>query len=123
MFGEPEAEAALCVAGSEDRQAGDSVDGNLLTILEIDVELGKVLDGRDHKAYPGGLLIENGGEGQIGLVEGDGGACDSLELLRAGDVIEVGVGDDDLLEGEFVPGEDAENAWDVGAWIDDDCFF
>jgi hypothetical protein len=45
-----------------------------------------------------------------------------FEAVGAGDVVDVGVGDDDLLDGEGVPGEQGEDAGDVVAGVDDDGF-
>ena len=45
-----------------------------------------------------------------------------LEAVGSGDVVDVGVGDEDLLDGEVVLGEEGEDVGDVVAGIDDDGF-
>ena len=42
--------------------------------------------------------------------------------MGSGNVVDVGVGDDDLFDGEAVGGEDGHNAGDVIAGVDDDGF-
>ena len=59
-------------------------------------------------------------QGQVVLVEKDGRAGEALELERAADVVDVGVGDEDLLEVEAEAGEAAMDAGDLVAGIDDD---
>ncbi len=51
--------------------------------------------------------------GEIVLVVEDGRAGDLLEAMGSGDVVDVGVGDDDLLDGEVVLGKESEDAGDV----------
>jgi len=68
------------------------------------------------------LLGHDGDQREVCLVVDDGGAGDLFEGLRAGDVVEVSVGDDDLLSGELVFGECGEDARDVIAGVDDDGF-
>jgi hypothetical protein len=43
-----------------------------------------------------------------------------LETVGASDVVDVGVGDDDLLDGEVVAGKECEDAGDVVAGVHDD---
>ncbi len=71
-------------------------------------------------AEPGGLLGHDLQLGQIVFVEEDGRAGEALELERAADVVDVGVGDEDLLEREAEIGEAAMDAADLVAGIDDD---
>ena len=56
------------------------------------------------------------------LVEEDGGASDLFEAVGSGDVIDVGVGDEDLFDGELVPGKEEKDAGDVVAGVDKDRF-
>ena len=56
------------------------------------------------------------------LVVEDGSAGELLELVSSGDVVDVGVSDDDLLDGEVVFGEEGHDAGDVVAGIDDNGF-
>jgi hypothetical protein len=70
-------------------------------------------------ADPGGLLIHNVELREIVLVEEDGGAGGFFEEGRAADVVDVGMGDDDLLQREFVLGEEGEDLGDAVAGVDD----
>ncbi len=54
------------------------------------------------------------------MVHEDGCSGDLLEAVGSGDVVDVGVGDDDLLDGEVVFGQEGQDAGDVVAGIDDD---
>ena len=54
------------------------------------------------------------------MVNQNGGSGDLFEAVGSGDVIDVGVGDDDLLDGEVVFGQEGQDAGDVVAGIDDD---
>jgi hypothetical protein len=45
-----------------------------------------------------------------------------FEAVRSGDVVDVGVGDDDLFDGELVLLKDGEDAGDVVAGVYDDGF-
>jgi len=69
---------------------------------------------------PTGLYVHQFDEGQVELVIEDGSTGESLELLGPGDVIDVGVGDEDLLEREPVVREGGDDASDVVAGINDD---
>jgi hypothetical protein len=59
-------------------------------------------------------------EGQVVFVEENGRSGEPLELERAADVVDVGVGDEDLLELEAKSGEAGMNATHLVAGIDDD---
>ena len=115
------AEAAFGVAGGEEDSAFDAVDGEGFVVGGRVVGRMDVADG-EIEANPGGLPIHDGDEREVFFVIDDGGAGDLFESLGAGDVVEVGVGDDDLLDGELVLGEDGEDAADVVAGVDDDSF-
>ena len=80
---------------------GGRSDGDELSVVEGVVGLG---DGGGGDAEPAGLNVHHFHQGQVVLVVEDGGAGELLEAVGAGDVIDVGVGDDDLLDGEGVPG-------------------
>ncbi len=71
-------------------------------------------------AKPGGLLVHNFELGQIVFVEIDGRAGECFELERAAHVVDVGVGNENLLQLETKFGEAAVNATDLLAGIDDD---
>ena len=51
-----------------------------------------------------------------------GAPVESFEFERASNVVDVGVGDEDLFELEAEGGEAAMDARDLVSWIDDDGF-
>lgn len=73
-------------------------------------------------AEPAGLNVHHFDQGKVELVVEYRCPGEAFEVLGAGDVIDVGVGDDDLLEGELVARESGDDAGDVIAGIDDDGF-
>ncbi len=117
LVGEVEAGAALGVAGGVEDGGGEAGDRDGLVVGEVGVGWGD-LGGGD--AEPAGLEVHHLDQGQVELVVEDGGSGEALELLGSGDVVDVGVGDYDLLEGELVAGEGGDDAGDVVAGIDDD---
>ncbi len=119
VVGEVEADAALGVAGGVEDGAGESGDGDGAAVGEVVVGGGD-LGGGD--AEPAGLDVHHFDQGEIELVVEDGGSGELLEAVGSGDVVDVGVGDDDLLDGEVVAVEDGRDAGDVVAGIDDDGF-
>lgn len=58
----------------------------------------------------------------IVLVEQDGSASGGAEFHGSANVIDVGVGDDDLLDLEIVLADESENVFDVVAGVDDHGF-
>ena len=117
LFGEVEADAALGVARGVEDGAGEADDGDALAVVE-GVVGGWDFGGGD--AEPAGLHVHHFDQGEVVLVVEDGGSGDALEALGSGDVVDVGVGDDDLLDGEVVLVEDAEDGRDVVAGVDND---
>ncbi len=87
--------------------AGEAGDGDEFAVVEVVVG-GVDVGGGD--AEPAGLDVHHGDQREVELVVEDGGAGEVFELLGAGDVVDVGVGDDDLLDGEMVLGEEGEDA-------------
>jgi len=73
-------------------------------------------------ADPRGLFGHDPKLGKIGFVEEDGSAGEGFELERSADVVDVGVSDEDLLEGEAVGLEAAVDAGDFVAGVNDDGF-
>jgi hypothetical protein len=127
---EVEADAAFGVAGGVEDGAGearstalgggfDGSDGDELAVVEGVVGGG---DGGGGDAEPAGLNVHHFDQGEVALVVEDGGAGELLEAVSAGDVVDVGVGDDDLLDGERVFGEEGCDAGDLVAGVDDDGF-
>ena len=94
-------------------------DGDELAVFEGVVG---AVDGGGGDAEPAGLDVHHLDQGQVVLVVEDGGAGELLEAVGSGDVVDVGVGDEDLLDGEVVFGEEGQDAGDVVAGIDDDGF-
>jgi hypothetical protein len=124
---EVEADASFGVAGGVEDGAGEArsialrggSDGDELAVVEGVVGGG---DGGGGDAEPAGLNVHHFDQGQVALVVEDGGAGELLEAVSAGDVVDVGVSDDDLLDGERVFGEEGHDAGDVVAGVDDDGF-
>jgi hypothetical protein len=114
---EVQAGAALGVAGGVEDGAGEADDADALVVSEVGVGWGD-LGGRD--AEPGGLDVHHLDQREIELVVEDGGSGEAFELLGSGDVVDVGVGDDDLLDGELMAGEGLCDAGDIVARVDDD---
>jgi hypothetical protein len=119
LLGKVEADAAFCVAGSVEDGSGEAGDGDDFAVVEGVVGRGDFGGG---DAEPAGLDGHDFDLSDVVLVVEDGGAGELLEAEGAGDVVDVGVGDDDLLDGELVLLEEGDDAGDVGAGIDDDGF-
>ena len=117
LLGEVEADAALGVAGSVEDASGEAGDGDDLVVVE-GVVGGWDFRGRD--AEPGGLDVHHFDQREVELVVEDGCSGELLEALGSGDVVDVGVGDDDLLDSEAVPLERGDDVGDVVAGVDDD---
>jgi hypothetical protein len=114
-----ETDAAFSVAGGMDDGAGEAGDGDELAILE------GVVGGRDGgggDAEPTGLNVHHFDQREIVLVVEDGGTGELLEPMGSGDVVDVGVGDDDFFDGESVGGEGGHDARNVVAGINYDGF-
>ena len=127
LVGEVEADAAFGVAGGVEDGAGQASstalrgdsDGDDLAIVEGVV---RVLDCWSGNAQPAGLNVHDFDLSQVVLVVEDGSSGELLEAVGAGDVVDVGVGDEDLLDCEVVFGKEGEDAGDVVAGVDDDGF-
>ena len=119
MTGDVEADAAFGVARGVDDGAGEAGDGDELAVLEVVVGCG---DGGGGDAKPAGLNVHHLDQREIVLVVEDGGAGELLEAMGSCDVVDVGVGDDDLFDRESVFSKDCHDARNVVAWVDDDGF-
>src|SRR5260370_40503585 len=73
-------------------------------------------------AAPRGLHVEHFQQGVVILVEQDGGASGGAEFHGSADVVDVGVGDDDLLDLQIVFVDDSLDVFDVVAGVDDHGF-
>ena len=94
MIGDPETGAALGVAGGVEDGGGEAGDADGPMVGEVGVGWGD-LGGED--AEPAGLEVHHFDQGKVELVVEDRGSGEALELLGSGDMVDVGVGDDDLL--------------------------
>jgi hypothetical protein len=127
MLREVETDGAFGVSGGVKDDTGEAflislrghTDSDEFAVVEGVVGVG---NGGSGNAEPVGLNVHHFHQGQVVLVVEDGGAGELLEAVGAGDVIDVGVGDDDLLDGEIVFGEQGEDAGNVVTGIDDDGF-
>jgi hypothetical protein len=117
LGGKVEADGAFGVARSMEDGAGERSEGDAFAVVEGVVG---VFDGGGGDTEPGGLLVHDFDLGEVVLVTEDGGSGELFEAMGASDVINVGVGDKDLLNGEFVSGEEGEDAGNVVTGIDDD---
>src|ERR1700691_4629372 len=70
-------------------------------------------------ADPGGLHIEHLEQGIVVLVEQDWGAGGCAQFHRASHVIDVGVGDDDLLDLQVMLAKEREDVLNVIAGVND----
>lgn len=114
-----EADAALGVAGSVEDVKFGGADEERIAVFGRSVDC----DGFGFcHAEPRGLNGEHGLKFDIVEVHVDGGAGRSFEFLRAADVIDVGVGDDDGFDCQRVLTEDVEDPGDVVAGVDDHGF-
>ena len=120
IFGhEVEADTALGVAWSVEDAGG--VAGDADDHAFVGAAIGRNDDGR-WDTEPGGLIGHEIELGQVVLVEEDGGAGGFFEEGRAADVVDVAVGDDDLLQREVVGLEEGKDLRDIVAGIDDHGF-
>jgi hypothetical protein len=119
LVGKVEADGAFGVSGGVEDGTRKPGDGYALAVFEGGVG---TEDGGGWDAEPFGLDVHDFDQGQVVLVVEDGCAGDLFQAVGAGDVVDVGVGDDDLLDGEVVLGEQGEDARDVVSGVDDDCF-
>ncbi len=87
------------MAGGVEDGAGDAGDGDEFAVFE-GVVWG--MDGGGGHAEPAGLDVHHLDQGQVVLVVEDRGSGEFLEAMGSGDVVDVGVSDDDLLGGEVV---------------------
>ena len=117
MVGEIEAGAAFGVAGRVEDGSVDAGDVEGELVGEVGVGWRDLWSG---DAKPSGLYVHELDQGEIELVIEDGCSGDAFELLGAGDVVDVGVGDDDLFDGEVMAGKDGEDAGDIVAGVYDD---
>jgi len=97
---EVETDGALRVAGGMEDVGGIVFEADHQAVVEALV--GRSCFGDGTASDPGSLLVHHGEQGKVAFVEQDGCAGEALELERSADVVDVGVGDEDLLELEAV---------------------
>lgn len=79
-------------------------------------------DFRCGDAEPPSLLVHHLEQGKVVLVQKNGSARQSFELERASDVVDVGVGDEDLPQFEAKLAQPSVNAGDLVSGIDHNRF-
>jgi hypothetical protein len=119
VLGEIEADAAGSVAGSVNYVGLEAAPTESVAFLEQMIDIDEL--GWDH-AEEVGLHVHGVIEGEIVVVHHDGRAGIEMELGKAADMIDVGVGADDDFDGEPVTAEKIEDAFDFIARVDDDGF-
>ena len=117
MLGKIETDAAFGVTWSVEDGTSQSCDGDDLTVFEAGVGWGYFGSG---DAEPSGLNVHHFDQRQIVLVIEDGCSGELLESLRSSNVVDVGVGDDDLLDGKLMLFKSGDDAGDIVAGIDHD---
>jgi len=122
-----QAEAALGVTGSIEDGCGEAASVALRGGSDSDEAAigGTVVGGGDiggGDTEPTCLRVHDPDEREVELVVEDGRAGEGFEALCPGDVVDVRVGDDDLLDGEVMLLQDGDDAGDLFAGIDDDGF-
>ncbi len=118
-WSEVQADAALGVAGGVNDLGWIGVQADFEAVLEAGVG---GLGFRGVDAYPTGLNFHHLQERDVVFIEEDGCSGEAFELECSADVVDVGVGDQDLFELEVLAGQAAMDAGDVVAGIDDDGF-
>lgn len=107
------------MTGSVDDLGGIVFETDVLAVIERLVRRGGL---GSFYAEPRGLRGHHLQEGQIILIEENGCAGEGFKFERAANMIDVSVGDEDLLEGETESSEAAVDAADFVARVDDDGF-
>jgi hypothetical protein len=116
---EMEADAPLRVSGGVQDDGGEGFEADDHSVDRSDVRSG---DLRGLNTQPAGLDVHHVQQGQVTLVEQDRSAGCPLELESAADVVDVGVGHDDLLESQAMAGEPRQYLGNIVAGVNDHCF-
>ena len=116
-WGEVETDAALGVARGVQDLRGGGVETDLHAVGKAGVG-SRGLGSFD--AQPAGLGFHHFEQGQVGFVQQNWSPGEAFQLERAADVVDVGVGDEDLFEGQTQLSETAVDAGDFVAGVDDD---
>ncbi len=116
---EVEADAAFSVAGGVEDVSGEGSGGDGFARSDAAIDFNRA--GGAH-ADPRSLHIEHFQQRVIILVEQDGSAGGSTEFHSSADVVDVGVGDDDLFDLETMLAHHGEDVIDLIAWVNDHSF-
>src|ERR1035438_5811903 len=114
--GEIEADAAFGVSGSVQDTGGEGAGGDGFSGGNAAVDLN--FSRRAH-ADPGGLGVEHFQQGIVVLVEQDGGAGGGAKLHGSANMVDVSVGDDDLVDLQVALADECKNILNIVAEIDD----
>ena len=114
--GKIEADAALGVAGSVENVRRQAACPQRFTVCDTRFDCNFARRG---DADPCGLYVEHFQQRVVILIEQDWRARLRAQLHRSAYVIDVGVGNDDLLHIKFVLADDGKNVFNVVARIDD----
>ena len=110
-----EADAAFGVAGSVEDLGGERSGGDRFSGRDAAVDFDFA---RGAHADPRSLHVQHFQKSIIVLVEQNGSAGGGAEFHGSANVVDVGVGDDDLFDLEIVLADESENVVDVVAGID-----
>jgi hypothetical protein len=116
---EVKADGALGVAGCMENLGGVTIEADQEAVGEAGVGGGHIRGGN---ADPGGLRVHHFEQGQVVFIEENGCSGEVLQLECAADMVDVGVGYQDLLDFEAEVGEAAIDSADFIAGVDDDGF-
>ena len=119
LRGEIQADAALGMAGGVQNIRGQASGAQALVVVEAGVDLDP--PGRGH-AEPRCLHVEHLQQRIVVLIKQDGSARLRPQFHRPANMIDVGMGDDDLFHLQLVPPDDREDVFDIVARIDDHRF-
>jgi hypothetical protein len=114
-----ETDAAFCMAGSVENVRRQAARPQRFAISDTRFDCNFARRG---DADPRCLNVEHFQQCIIVLIEQDWGASLRAQPHRSAYVIDVGVGDDDLLHIKLVLADDGENILNIVAWIDDHGF-
>ena len=116
---EVEADAAFGVAGGVQDIRGERSGGDCFSGRDAAVDF---YFSRRRHADPDSLRVQHLQQGKVVLVKQNGCACRGAKFHGSADVVDVGVGDDDLLNLEIVFTDDAEDVFDFVTRVDDHGF-
>ncbi len=119
VLGEIEADTAGRVAGSVNDVGLEAAPTESVAFFKKMIDIDEIGRGNAEEV---GLYVHGVIERKIIVVHHDGSASVLMEFGETADVVNVGVGADDDLDGELVAAEEIEDAFDFVAGVDDDGF-